>query len=26
VNVRVTKPAVMPAGLEGTVSVSVSRP
>lgn len=24
--VRVTKPAVMPAGLEGTVSVSVSRP
>lgn len=26
VTVRVTKPAVMPAGLEGTVSVSVSRP
>jgi dihydroneopterin aldolase len=24
--VRVTKPAVMPAGLEGTVSVSVTRP
>jgi dihydroneopterin aldolase len=24
--VRVTKPAVMPAGLEGTVSVRVSRP
>lgn len=25
-SVRVTKPAVRPAGLEGTVSVSVSRP
>jgi dihydroneopterin aldolase len=24
--VRITKPAVMPAGLEGTVSVSVTRP
>jgi len=26
VTVRVTKPAVKPAGLEGTASVSVSRP